>query len=157
MMTKSVDVVNQTAAQAAEDVFESIHAVMHVFRAQQYRVLRDGPHGVTHMESKVLGFFARRRGATQSDLVAHSGRDKGQVARLIGGLRERGLLEARADEADRRNLRLHLTREGRAAHHTLQRQGRRLAAVGVNGLNAAERRELVALLNRVRVNLESAP
>jgi hypothetical protein len=47
-------------------VFEIIHAVMHLFRSGQHRVLRGGPHNVTHMESKVLGFFAGHPGATQS-------------------------------------------------------------------------------------------
>jgi DNA-binding MarR family transcriptional regulator len=156
MMPKAVDLVNQKPREAA-DVFESIHAVMHVFRSQQYRALRDGPHDVTHMESKVLAFFAGRPGATQSELVAHSGRDKGQVARLIGGLKARGLLEARVDEADRRNVRLQLTRDGRAVQQVLQRQGRRLADLAVKGLSATERRELVALLDQVRANLESSP
>jgi DNA-binding MarR family transcriptional regulator len=156
MMAKPVDFVNQNHAEAADDVFECIHAVMHVFRSQQYRALRGGPHDVTHMESKVLGFFARRPGATQRELVAYSGRDKGQIARLIGGLRARGLLEARADEADRRNVRLQLTRDGHVVQEMLQRQSQRLADLAGKGLSAAERRELVALLDRVRVNLESS-
>lgn len=49
---------------------------------------------------------------TLSALISHSGCDKGQLARLVGGLRERGLLDGRADENDRRNLLLHLTPGG---------------------------------------------
>lgn len=141
---------------AADDVLERIHAVMHLYRAQQYRVRRDEPDAVTHMESKVLGFFARHPGATQSDLVAHSGRDKGQLARLIAGLRERALLEARTDEADRRSVRLQLSAAGQAADQALRRQARRLAGVAVKGLTEAEQDQLAALLDRVRANLEQA-
>jgi DNA-binding MarR family transcriptional regulator len=103
----------------------------------------------------VLGYFARHPGATASELAAHSGRDKGQVARLVGALKERGLLEARADEADRRSVRLTLTAAGRSVHQTLQRRRRRLAEVAVAGLDDAERAQLSALLERVRLNLDA--
>lgn len=155
-MQKSVDIVNQTDAQNAEIVVESIHSVMHLFRAQQYRDLRDGPHDLTHMEAKVLGFFARRIGATLSDLVSHTGRDKGQLARLISSLRERGLLEGKADEEDRRSLRLYLTRDGTSIHRTLHRQRQHLSNLAVEGLNALEREQLLAVLAKVRANLEKA-
>ncbi|WP_273452484.1 MarR family winged helix-turn-helix transcriptional regulator [Nevskia ramosa] len=155
-MQKSVDIVNQTEGQVAETVVESIHSVMHLFRAQQYRVLRDGPHALTTMESKVLGFFSRRIGATLSDLVSHTGRDKGQLARLIGGLRDRGLLEAKADEEDRRNLRLYLTADGAAIHRTLHRQRQRLSGLAVEGLSLLEQQQLLAFLAKVRTNLERA-
>jgi DNA-binding MarR family transcriptional regulator len=155
-MRKSVDHVNQGAEATSDDVVEAIHEVMHLYRARRLRVLREGPHDVTHMEAKVLGFFARHPGATQTALVAHSGRDKGQLARLIAGLRERGLLEARTDAADRRGVRLQLTDAGLAVHQALQRQGRRLAGAAVAGLSAEERGQLVALLQRVKANIESA-
>ena len=93
-MRKQVDVVNQKAA-GTGNVLELIHTVMHLYRGSQFRAQRDSDGGVSPMESKVLGFFARHPGATQSELVEHSRRDKGQLARLISGLKERGLLEAR--------------------------------------------------------------
>src|SRR4030095_1931956 len=126
-----------------------IHAVMHQYRSQQYRALRDVALDITHMDGKVLGFFDRHPGSTQSDLALHSGRDKAQLARLIKGLRDRSLLAAEVDEADRRNVRLSLTAEGRAIQRTLQRQARRLSAQAVAGLSEQERAQLGALLRRV--------
>jgi DNA-binding MarR family transcriptional regulator len=155
-MRKQVDTVNQSGERAEDDVLESVHALMHQVRAQQYRVLRDGPHDITHMESKVLGFFGRHPGATQSDLAQHSGRDKAQLARLIKGLRERGLLLAEADAADRRNLHLSLSPEGLALQRSLRQQSQRLGAAAVAGLSDAEQQTLLALLLRVRRNLDSA-
>ena len=104
-----VDTLKQSPTETADEIAESVHTLMHLYRAQQYRTLRDGTHELTHMEGKVLGFFGRHSGATQSELVAHAARDKGQLARVISALRERGLLEAQADAADKRILRLHLT------------------------------------------------
>jgi len=152
-MRKSIDHVNQmpSAEPSADDVFEAIHTVMHLYRAGQYR---DGPHGLSHMEGKVLGFFAHHPGATQKDLADHSGRDKGQLARLIGSLKERKLLDATTDEADRRSVRLQLTAEGRGALKTLQRQARRLSDVAVADISAPQRLQLVSLLLKIRANLE---
>ncbi len=140
---------------AEDDPLELIHTVMHQFRSLQYQVLRDGPHHITHMESKVLGYMARHPGATQSDLARDSGRDKAQLARLIKALRDQGLLGGEADEADRRQVRLTLTADGSSVLAVLQQQSKRLASKAVAGLQAAERRQLVALLHRVRANLDS--
>jgi DNA-binding MarR family transcriptional regulator len=155
-MRKSVDNVNHVgSASAAEAVIELVHAVMHQFRARQYQVLRDGAHDVTHMESKVMGFFSHHPGATLSELVAHSGRDKAQLAKLVKGLRERGLLLGEPDPDDRRNVRLRLSDAGRAVQRALHAQAHALNARAVNGLDATERAQLVALLGRLKANLDA--
>ncbi len=153
-MRKPVDNVNRKDKPTDVAVLELVHAVMHQFRSQQYRALGGATDGLTHMEGKVLGFFAHYAGATQSDLVLHSGRDKAQLARLIKSLRERDLLHAEADDADRRNVRLRLTDQGQAMLRTLRLQGRRLEARAVAGLSADQRRQLVELLLQVKRNLE---
>jgi DNA-binding MarR family transcriptional regulator len=154
-MRKQVDKVNQIGAASAEEVFEMIHDIMHLYRARQYRAVRDGGHDLTHMDTKVLGFFARRPGATQSDLAATSGRDKAQLARLIRGLRDKGLLEARVDEEDRRSTRLQATAEGLAVFGQLHRQGAQLAGVAVADLKEDEQTQLVSLLRRVHARLQA--
>jgi DNA-binding MarR family transcriptional regulator len=154
IMPKSVDHVNQSGASAAEEVFEAIHEVMHLFRSDWRRALPDGAEALSHMEAKALGFFARHPGATQSDLALHSGRDKSQLARLVGGLRERGLLEARADETDRRNLRMELTPRANELHRAMQLRARKRAREAIAGMGDDECRRLVALLGTIRTNLE---
>lgn len=157
-MGKAIDNVNQPGAKPraehGDELLELVHTVMHQLRSQQYLALRDGPLALTHMESKVLSYFGRHAGATQSDLVGHSGRDKAQLARLIKGLRERGLLAAEADAADRRNLRLTLTSAGQGLLRTLQQRTRKLNAQAVQGLSGAEREQLRSLLQRLRDNLD---
>ena len=153
MMRKLMDNVNHSGGAEPEHVLELIHTVMHQVRSQQYQVLRDGPHTITHMETKVLGFFGRHPGATQTDLAQHSGRDKAQLARLIKGLREQGLLDAQADTVDRRSVRLALTAQGRAVLDALEQASAHLAVQAVAGLSAEEQGQLLALLQRVRQNL----
>ena len=154
-MRKTNDNVNHSHKNNEDGVLDLIHTVMHQYRSQQYQALRDGPHDITHMESKVLGFFGRQPGATQSDLAKSSGRDKAQLARLIKGLRERGLLDAAADEADKRNLRLNLTADGQNILHVLRQQGMHLNGKAVTGMDQAEQLQLQQLLLRVKHNLDA--
>jgi DNA-binding MarR family transcriptional regulator len=154
-MAQQVDKVNHISRSSGDEVMELVHAVMHQFRSRQFQVLRDGPHALTHMESKVLAFFARRPGATQSDLVQHSKRDKAQLARLIKGLRERGLLAGEADKDDKRHVQLNLTVDGEALQRALQRQARQLQERATVGFSAVEREKLLTLLARVKDNLDA--
>ena len=154
-MRNIVDEVNQNPPSPALEVLERVHAIMHLYRSAQQRSLRAGPHDLAHMEIKVLGFFARRPGATQSDLAAHSGRDKAQLARLIRGLRDRGLLDATADETDKRSTRLALSEAGKDMFAALHRHDGALAEAALEGIAEADRATLLDLLERVRANLEA--
>ena len=154
-MRKSDDNVNYMDNAESTDILEQVHALMHEYRALQYRFLRDGPHDITHMDSKVLGFFSRHPGATQSDLAEHSGRDKAQLARLIKGLRDRGLLEATIDEVDRRSVKLALTADGKTVQRALGQQASKLGAQAVQGLTETEQTQLLKLLGRIRSNLSA--
>ena len=156
-MTKKDDIVNhRREATAPDSVLELVHAVMHEYRSRQFQALRDGPHAVTHMQSKLLGFFARHPGASQRDLAQHSGRDKAQLARLLAGLRAQGLLAGEVDPSDARSVRLSLTAQGKVVQRALRTQAKRLNSHAVAGLSAAEQVQLLALLAKVRGNLASA-
>ncbi|MGM9425536.1 MarR family winged helix-turn-helix transcriptional regulator [Hydrogenophaga sp. MI9] len=137
-----------------DDLMEAVHELMHLARSQQRRHMPDD--GLHPMEGRALGFFVRRPGATQSDLVEHSGRDKGQLARLIAVLRERGLLEARPDEKDRRVTRLYPTDAARQLHESVLRQRRQVSARAAAGLDNGERQELLRLLRHMQDNLRDA-
>lgn len=158
-MRKSNDNVNhsadvgKTAPRQQDDVLDLIHSVMHQYRSRQYKVLRDGPHEITHMDSKVLHYFGRHPGATQSDLAEHTGRDKAQLARLIKGLRDKGMLDGTPDPQDRRNTQLTLTEDGKAVQRSLQSQAKKVSASAVAGLSVEEQAHLMALLRRVQENL----
>ena len=135
------------------DVLDAIHTVMHLVR---HRQMVGAGTDLNPMEAKVLGFFARNPGATQSALAVHSGRDKGQLARLVNGLKEKGLLQAQPDDKDRRVTCLTLTEPALAIHAQWRRQRKRLSAAAVLGLTEEEHRQLMVLLSRVRSNLNAS-
>lgn len=103
---------------------------------------------------KVLTYFGKHPGATQKDLARQLGRDKAQLARLIKGLRDLGLLSGEADKDDRRSTKLWLTPDGETILTELQKQSKLLGDQAVAGLTGSERTHLLALLGRVSVNLE---
>ena len=161
IMANKIDNINQLASTASaparaagDEVMELLHRLMHQYRALQQQALREGAHGITLWESKALGFFARQPGATQSDLAAHSGRDKAQLARLVKGLRDRGLLDGVADAADRRTVRIAPTAQGLALLQSLRGQAQQVAERAVAGLDGQEQAQLRALLARMAANLE---
>jgi DNA-binding MarR family transcriptional regulator len=151
-MSKPVNKVNQS-----EQVFDAIHSIMHLYRARQLRGLRDNDHELTHMEYKAMGFFHRHPGATQGDLVNHSGRDKAQLARLLKGLRDKQLLDAVADADDRRLTRLSLSAQGRQVFDSLNALGQQTSHAAVAGMTADQLQQLQALLRQIRTNLEADP
>jgi len=75
----------------AEAIVELVHVVMHQFRSLQFQALKSNEHELTHMDSKVMGFFARHPGPTVTDLAAHSGRDKAQLAKLVNASHRLGV------------------------------------------------------------------
>ena len=154
IMRNKVELVNHSADETARAVFEAVHSVMHALRSKQYRALKDSPYDLSHLEGKALAFFARNPGATLSDLVARSGRDKGQTARLIAALRDMDLLTAQPDERDRRSTRLSLSAQGQTVHALLDEQEQRLSSEAINGLSEQECSQLVALLGKVKANLD---
>ena len=155
-MKKQVDKVNQNPVESGTEVFETIHAIMHLYRAQLLRASQSGAAPLTHMENKVLGYFGRHPGATQRDLAIHSCRDKAQLTRLISGLRERGLLDAVAAPDDRRSTHLSLSAAGQAVHAELRQHGAALSGMALTGLDEQERTQLLGLLGRVQDNLDQA-
>jgi DNA-binding MarR family transcriptional regulator len=154
-MPEQVDNINQCAADApaGDEVLELVHQVMHRYRSHQLRGVRASTQELTHMDSRVLAFFGRCPGATQSDLVQHTGRDKAQLARLIKGLRERGWLVGEADPADRRSIHLRLTPEGETVHRALRAHASTVQAQAIAGLTPTEHTELLRLLQHVQRNL----
>lgn len=137
-----------------DDLLEAMHELMHLARSLQRRQMPDD--GLHPMEGRALGYFVRHPGHTQSDLVAHSGRDKGQVARLIAALRDKGLLSAEPDAQDRRVTRLHPTAAALALHASVMAGRRQVAALAAQGLAARDQQELRRLLAHMRANLQNA-
>jgi len=149
LATKSVE---SGAEGAGDAVFEQMHEILFLFRSQLSQRLSKAGEDIPGMAGKVLGFYARHPGWTQMQLVEHSGRDKGQVARLVKQLSERGLLH-RDDSTGGKRRGLALTEQGQQMYQRLQRQRAQLANKLTSALSPAEQMQLRRLLEKIKAPL----
>jgi DNA-binding MarR family transcriptional regulator len=148
MSTQSVESEPEAAGDA---VFEQMHEILFLFRSQLSQRLSKAGEDIPGMAWKVLGFYARHPGWTQMQLVEHSGRDKGQVARLVKQLSERGLLQRGDGTGGSRGIAL--TEQGRRVYNRLQRQRAQLAKKLTSALSPPEQMQLRRLLEKIKTPL----
>lgn len=145
-MVRTVDSVNQVDDDALLELFhDAVHRFKHVLQA----AIAEDESGLAVMEARALRYIARHDGTTAAEIVKHSGRDKGQVARLIAELTAKKLVE-RTEGADRRSQVLRLSAQGKAVHRRLERRRTRAASDLFAPLSPAERTTMAALLGRMR-------
>lgn len=148
-----IDIVNYMPDKIDQAIFESIHGLMHLYRSKMYKVLRDTALDLSHMENKVLGFFAKHPNSTLSALADCYNRDKAQLTRIIKVLKDKGLIEERKDESDRRKILLNLTAEGVSVHEILHKESISVCKEAIIGLNTEECETLLHLLDKLKKNL----
>ena len=90
-----------------------------------------------------------------TDLARAAYLHPGAMTRLLDKLEARGILQRVADPSDRRALHIHLTDAGQAIWRDIDQCGQRVRDAALHGMDAAEREQLTALLERVRDNLNS--
>lgn len=130
-------------SQQANDALLDLFGAM---RRRMREALGAGSHALAPMQLRMLQHCLRHPGASQQALVQASGRDKGQVARLIKELETQGLLVREADPDDGRSQRLKLTAAGRTA---CQRFRKHEAAIAQRMCDTMSARELQALIDQL--------
>lgn len=111
--------------------------------------------GVSRAQWQVLIALARSEGINQAALADRLEVETITVARMVDRLQEAGLVERRADPADRRAWRLFLTDRAHPILAELQAVAAEVRAEMLAGLDTAEQALLQALLLRVRANLSA--
>lgn len=141
------------SAADSSEVLERMHSLVARFHRRMHEAVRDDGDGIAVMEARALNHLARFEGSTQRDLVAHTGRDKAQIARIVKALIDRGLVDSQPDETDRRVLRLHPTSAGRAMQRRMQQHRQRFARDMSRGFDAEELATLQSQLDRLLANV----
>jgi MarR family transcriptional regulator, organic hydroperoxide resistance regulator len=96
-----------------------IHRVYQASRNEMFRAFRAHGEEITPEQWAVLIRLWEADGPTQGELSEATFRDAPTMSRIVAGMEARGLLERRADPADGRVRRVHLTREGRQLRRKL--------------------------------------
>jgi DNA-binding MarR family transcriptional regulator len=122
-------------------------------RAFQARL--DGA-SLTYAQARALVWLAREQGLRQVDLAEQLEIQPITLARLVDQLAAAGLVERRADPADRRAYRLFLTRAAAPRVAEIRAIGDAIRDEALAGLGAQDAAQTVAGLRRMRESL-SAP
>ena len=109
--------------------------------------------GVSRAQWQVLFALSRNQGINQAGLADALDVETITVGRMVDRLEEAGLVERRADPADRRAWRLHLTERAHPILEELRAVGEIVMDEALAGISAAEQEVLGALLGRLRANL----
>lgn len=109
--------------------------------------------GVSRAQWQVMFALSRNQGINQAGLAEALDVETITVGRMVDRLEEAGFVERRADPADRRAWRLHLTDRAHPVLEELRAMGEIVMAEALAGIGEAEQETLAALLVRLRANL----
>lgn len=113
--------------------------------------------GVTRPQWQVLTMLARHEGINQGGLADLLDVEPITLCRMVDRLQEGGMVERRADPADRRAWRLFLTGKANGLLGELRPLALGLFDEAMNGLSTIERETLHDMLERIRANLSRRP
>ncbi len=109
--------------------------------------------GVTRAQWRALLYLSRNEGATQAATAEALEVERIWISRMIDKLVDNGLVERRADPADRRVWRLHLLPPAHELVKKLNQIGMQLENECTSDLSAARRQEVVEALTSMREKL----
>ena len=134
---------------------DALTACSRAFKAAATGGLRDV--GVHPGQNFLLEALRGEASLTTGELARRMHVEVPTAVRMTQRMEAAGLLARAADPADRRRLRIMLTPEGHEAAQAVPQLLDGVAEQALRGLSATERRRLVALLERVRANLDWPP
>lgn len=102
--------------------------------------------GCTTEQWRILLLLADGRGHSMSEIAEFALIPAPSLTRLIDRMGTDGLVHRRPDARDRRRVRVHLTRRGRALHRRLEERLEREQHALLGGAEPAELRRLLGLL-----------
>jgi DNA-binding MarR family transcriptional regulator len=108
---------------------------------------------LTLAQCKVLIYLQRNEGISQVRLAELTDTDPMTLVRILDRMERDGWVERRPDPCDRRARRLFMKPSADPVFNEIWRVADRARAAALAGLSAAERTQLIGLLERVHVNL----
>ncbi|HET6833345.1 MAG TPA: helix-turn-helix domain-containing GNAT family N-acetyltransferase [Acidimicrobiales bacterium] len=129
------------------------------FWTQQIGLLQAGlvdtPYSLT--EARVLFELAQHEATDLADLRAALQLDAGYLTRIVGRLKDAGLVTAERSPDDGRRQVIRLTERGRAEFGTLDLRSSEATAAMLEGVPVAQRRRLVAAMTTIEDTLAPRP
>jgi DNA-binding MarR family transcriptional regulator len=137
------------------DILILLHDVARMMRVRFDQRAR--LNGMTRAQWSILARLERQPGLSQNEMASLLEVEPISVGRLIDRLEARGLVERRADPADRRVRRLHLLPAAKPIIDQIAAQKELLSGELLDGVGVQSRSQLVEALVRMKSNLTEAP
>ncbi len=135
--------------------FTTLMADIHrMFSTALYRKLKADGIGLTRSQWRVITHLKNQDGLTQSELAERLLIEKAPTGTLIDKLEASGLVERRPDAQDRRVKRVFITPKAEPYFPEIEQCVDDLSEVSMQGLNGDEKQQLVALLEKIHINLQ---
>jgi DNA-binding MarR family transcriptional regulator len=113
--------------------------------------------GVTRPQWQVLSVLVRNEGINQGGLAEILEVEPITICRMVDRLQEAELVERRPDPADRRSWRLFLTAKAQDLLGHLRPLADDMLEQALDGVDPVDRGQLMATLDRIRLNLSRRP
>jgi DNA-binding MarR family transcriptional regulator len=108
-------------------------------------------HDLSPVQWVALSALWRQDGVTLNVLADYMRATASATSRLLGRMEERGLIERRTVKENRRIIQIWLTKKGKELEH-LKNLHKKVNAIVLDGLSAAERKLLTKGLERISSN-----
>jgi DNA-binding MarR family transcriptional regulator len=113
--------------------------------------------GITRPQWQVLTVLRRQEGIKQGGLADILEVEPITAGRMIDRMQDAGLVERKADPADRRAWRLYLTERGQEMVEQLRPLAQETSDIALEGISDAEKVMLYEALEKMRLNLTRKP
>lgn len=111
-------------------------------------------HQVTAEQWNILASLWQNNGQSQQSLANYADKNKASITHLIDNLEKRNLVERRADEGDRRNKNIFLTKEGEELQGALSKIVKKTTRQATEGIDKkdlkATRKALKIMVNNLK-------
>lgn len=134
-------------------VLDALHDLTHAYRSHMRAALHALSLPLTANELRVLLFVGHHPLCTQKDVVARTGTDKAQVARMLKQMEAGQWLERVPHPQDKRSRCLQLSPSGSAAFETLREQRRQLGRHMLQDTHEDQQHQLLELLGQMHRRL----
>jgi DNA-binding MarR family transcriptional regulator len=118
-------------------------------RVSQLFTSRLQPYGITTEQWTVLSRLAEQDGISQKLLAQRAEKDQTNLTRILDQLERKGLVERKANAADRRSFLTYITAKGKELQGTLAPIEQRVVQEVTEGLSAGQIAELRTLLTHM--------
>ncbi|MBU5481999.1 MarR family winged helix-turn-helix transcriptional regulator [Blautia sp. MSJ-19] len=109
--------------------------------------------GLTPGQPKVLDYLLHHNGAIQKEIAIFCHIEPASLTAILNGMENKGYIERKTSENNRRSLHVYLTETGKKYADRLNLEFNQIESEALNGFSETEAQQLHELLSRVYKNM----